>query len=162
MKGATTTPQLSDIELGQLYLQFKKLDKNNDDNINADDLKVLIGRIDPEYIKTTAADVLQTKLVGMITQTNDSGVKSTTTPPSISFASYVVSLQKLRLLESNPAIPKELLQSAFWDLRSCILYLPDRPLANWMLKRGYLFAKVTYSFTHSLTHLLTHSLFRKI
>ncbi len=142
MKGATTTPPLSEIELGQLYMQFKKLDKNSDDNINADDIKFLIRRIDPEYIKTTPADVLQAKIEGMIAQTNESGVKSTTASPSISFASYVLSLQKLRLLESNPSIPKELLQSAFWDLRACILYLPDRPLANWMLKRGYLFAKV--------------------
>lgn len=142
MTGATTTPPLSEIELGQLYMQFKKLDKNNDDNIDVDDIKFHINRIDSEYVKMTPADVLKEKIEEMIAQTNANGVSSTTASPSISFASYVLGLQKLRLLESNPSNPKELLQSAFWDLRACILYLPDRPLANWMLKRGYLFAKV--------------------
>jgi hypothetical protein len=150
---ASTTPAVTDIELGQLYLQFKRLDVNGDGVISVSDLKVLISRVDPAYSKNVSEDSLVKKCRLMIADT----VPHKTNPVGISFPDYILGryflilffvqinslfayfpgIRTLRNQERDKSIATELLQSAFWDLRVCSLLIPEKELSGWLLKRGY-------------------------
>lgn len=122
---------VSEVELGQLFLQFTRLDLDQDGLITNSDLKGLIAKVDPQYAKTVSADTLVAKCNQMIADTVPDKITG------ISFSDYVTSLLAQRQREAESGLGSEMLQSPFWDLRTAVLFVPDRPYAGWLLKRGY-------------------------
>eukprot|EP01038_Epipyxis_sp_PR26KG_P009549 gene9549-12861_t len=124
---------LEEIELAQLLQQFNRMDIDHDELISVDDLKVLMNRIDPTLSTQLSKNDFNTKCKEMI----DNTVLPEVGMNGISFQHYVIGLMNLRAQEKDQTVARQLLQTPFWDLRTCILLMPDRPFENKLLKRGY-------------------------
>jgi len=142
LAGHATALALEDVEIAQLYDQFQRLDIEKNGTIDVDDLRVLIARINPKFntyseeLKTThVADVLHSVSFGK------------TVIDSISFPIYVNELLLHREREKDPNLPREFLQTPFWDLRQAILFQPATNTSNtgWMLKKRNRLSSVTWS-----------------
>jgi hypothetical protein len=133
LAGVTGLPD--DIQLGQMLSQFRRLDVNADGWFAAADMLALIRRFDAKFDQP-------------IEQLSEWITKATLTESKFDFKGYVVMIIARRKLERNnfglpkdKKIPRQFLQTPFWDLRSCVLHALDTPLKGWVLKRGWLHAK---------------------
>lgn len=128
---------MPDIELGQLLLQFQRLDVSGDGTITHEDLRTLIELyVDAEWVKNNDAATVESKLKEWIVSSkqmiyekasNIPRPKPEEIVPSFSFPEYVDALLRLREWEwESPSV--ELFRTGFWDLRGCILFMPPPSL----------------------------------
>ena len=135
LKGVQQT--VDDVELGQIYYQFKRLDVDADGFFTVTDFNTWIYRVDPDF-KTEEGTVEQ----WLRRETVDGS-------DQFDFINYYHMLMARRDFENNNwghpldvVVPMELKQTPFWDLRMIVLHaLLNQDRCGWMLKRGYLFTK---------------------
>lgn len=127
---------VDDVELGQMFFQFKRLDADGDGAFTEGDFSTWIHRIDPDF--KNEEGVINQWLRKVTVDGQD----------SFSFPGYYDMILAHRELENNnwglepgTEIPLEFRQTPFWDLRTVVLHALAKERCGWMLKRGYLFAK---------------------
>jgi len=135
---------ISDIEIAQLYFQFKLFDIDNDGIISLEDLKSAMLYIDPR-IGMQHDDAWVTRKAkeyfGPVFNT-DANISIEEYTFNMNFPGYVESVHKFRetLVESKILYDPSLYP--FWSLRDCLFYSSNRLNLNGTLwKRGNAFAK---------------------
>lgn len=128
--------EVDDVQLGQMYYQFRRLDVDMDGVFTLADFNTWIFRIDPDF---KAAD-------GTVEQ----WLRKSTVDGAdhFNFLGYYRTVLARRAFEDNnwgqPAdveVPLEFKQTPFWDLRTIVLHAINKERCGWMLKRGYAIAK---------------------
>jgi len=106
---------VADPQLAQLLLQFRRLDRDDDGVLSADDLLGWISLIDAEWLESCGADAAAERAAGWISASHHDGGAGAE-EGRMSFPDYVAAV--LRLREREMITPYQLLRNGLWDLRS--------------------------------------------
>jgi len=128
--------EVDDVELGQMFYQFKRLDVDADGQFTVTDFNTWIYRVDPEFKGEEGV------VEGWLRKATVDGTDS------FDFVHYYRMIMARRHFESNnwgqpldQEVPMEFKQTPFWDLRMIVLHPVHKERCGWMLKRGYMMAK---------------------